>query len=150
VPLNLNIGLLHSTQAGSGVLQLGARSIMHRLIIENSVYCCSDQLASPDAKRGVPRWCWCWWCCCCCVCSRCALEHVSSAESITFINFSISSIKGRGSSIFGKVHKGLECVSRLVGLWGAELARFWWHFTGWGKPKRMKTLISRQRSTKST
>jgi hypothetical protein len=61
---------------------------------------------------------------------------------ISSINFSISSIKSRIGSIFRKVHKGLERVPRLFGLWGAELARFWWHFAWWGEPKLVKTLIS--------
>jgi hypothetical protein len=71
------------------------------------------------------------------------LERVSGAESITFINFSISSIKSRIGSIIRKVHKGLKHIPRLFGPWGAELARFWWHFAWWGKPKRVKTLILR-------
>jgi hypothetical protein len=61
---------------------------------------------------------------------------------ISSINYSISSIKSRIRSIIRKVHKGLECIPRLFGPWGAELARFWWHFAQWGKPKCMKTLIS--------
>jgi hypothetical protein len=62
----------------------------------------------------------------------------------------ISSIKGKVVSIMRRVYKSLERVPRGFGGWGTELAMFGRHFTSWGKRNRVKTLISRQISPKST
>jgi hypothetical protein len=69
---------------------------------------------------------------------------------ITSTGSSITSIKGKVVSIVWRVHKSLERVPRGFGAWGAELAMFGRHFACWGKQNRVKTLISRRISTKST
>jgi hypothetical protein len=58
-------------------------------------------------------------------------------------------MKGKVVFIVQRVHKSLECVPRGFGAWGAGLAIFWWHFVRWGKPKRIKTLISQWISMKA-
>jgi hypothetical protein len=57
VSLNLNVGLLNGTQAGSGVLKVVFRSAIDWVIIDKGIDCCCDQSMMPDMQWRVSVWC---------------------------------------------------------------------------------------------
>jgi hypothetical protein len=56
VPLNLDVGLLDSTQAGSGVLKVVFRSVIDWIIVDKGTDCCCDQSMVPDVQWRVSIW----------------------------------------------------------------------------------------------